>query len=236
MYYAASTFEIVLSIVLMITVLVVYILLLGLLYKQLVKKKAIEVIQATPPGIKINAGLLMLLGLPGLLSGGIIALLGGLMVIIYGYLGLVLFLIGSVLALFGIVSLFVGIGLWRCNYTAWKGAIILSIIYTFISFIPGINNFYLIPVAGGGIFGFIDYRLWTMIPYLFGVCYMGLLIYTYSRRDLFLESKVSMKVKKEPVIHPAVSKELGRCPVCGTTNELNAQFCVFCGFELMEKH
>lgn len=236
MYYAASTFEVVLSIVLMITVIVVYILLSILLFKRIVKKKAIEVIQKTPLEIKVIAGLLMLLGLPELVAGILLAIIGGLMVTSYGYLALFFFLSGFVLAFLGVVSLFVGIGLWRLNYAAWKGAIILLIIYTFTSLVPGINSLYLIPAEFFPFLWSIDYNLRLMLPYLFGVCYLGLLIYLYSRREVFLESKVSMKVKKEPEIHPVVSKEPGTCPVCDTKNKPDTQYCVFCGFDLMKKN
>ncbi|MHA2328951.1 MAG: hypothetical protein ACXACR_10570 [Candidatus Hodarchaeales archaeon] len=186
MDYITGSVERVLAIVLVITVLVVDILLIRLLYNHLAKKKAITSIQAIPPGIKINAVLLILLGLLGSYSGAFMTLLTSFGVLFGSDMDLLSFLSSTGLLLLGVVCLFAGIGLWRLNYPAWKGLILLLILQILTTFVPNLSYLYVYPL--GVLLYRIDYRLFTMIPYLIGIYSSGLLIYIYTQRKLFIES------------------------------------------------
>ena len=116
----------------------------------MMRATAIKSTSTIPRSIKMNIALLMLLGIPGIFSGGFFVLIGGLSIIGGSYIeGVFLLIIGGVPVGLGVASIVIGNGLWKLNYTAWKGAITLLVLYTLTTFVPMINQVYLLPLQTG---------------------------------------------------------------------------------------
>ena len=192
-----NIFQIILISSVMTTVLALEILFLYILYKKLAKPQVtLEGIKTTPLRVKISSILVMILGGPELVGGGYLIIIEyySLFIVAQGYLDLILFLFvfGAFLTGIGVISLIMGVGLYRSNYTAWKGSIFFLLILTISKFIPGFNVYYyrfiLFPFYGGWWPTFVV-TLLDVLPFLFGFCYLGLLVYTSRNQPPKLKEK-----------------------------------------------
>ena len=180
-------FEIIMISSFMTAVLALEILFLYVLFIKLVKSQVIlEGTKTTPLGVKISSILVMILGGPELVIGSYLIIIDYyvLFTTAEGYLGffLILFVFGSFLIGIGVISLIMGVGLYRLNYTAWKVSILFLLILTIGKFIPGITTIYyrmiLFPFYGESWPSSVV-TLLNVLPFLFGFCYLGILLYTF---------------------------------------------------------
>ena len=224
MYYEATPFEIVFGAVIMIAALVIEILLLGIFFKRIVKSRVPRVTKETLVGIKIGAVLFLLLGVPFIIMGGLLMFACGVVWASWGYnpMYAISFVISSVITAFGLLILFVGVGFWKLNYSALKGSIIISAIIVLF------DSIFLIASH------FVSLELLIVL-----IISIGLLIYTFNARSIFLSKIKDGTIEDEEKIPTAVhideDKDSGKCPVCGKLNEPNTQICPFCGFNLGKK-
>jgi len=161
-----------------------------------------------PLGLKICIILMILIPLPVLFSGGAIFLIGVFVIFLFGMLGLFILGFGAILLVVGIIILILGIGLWRMNHAAWKGTMIVLGVYA------------------GTLFTFFMY----IITYILGLSMVGLLAYLVMIRDQFIKIETTTETTKEKI--QAITP--GKCPVCQTQNEPEAQYCAFCGYNFRQ--
>jgi len=182
-----NIFEIVLISSVMTAVLALEMLFLFVLFKKLVKSQVtLEGTKTTPLGVKISSILVMILGGPELVIGGYLIILDyyALFTTAEGFLVffLFLFVFGAFLTGIGVISLIMGVGLYRLNYTAWKVSIFFLLILTIGKFFPGFTTTYyrmiLFPFYGE-LWPSSVVTLLNVLPFLFGFCYLGVLIYTF---------------------------------------------------------
>ena len=202
-----NIFEIVLISSVMTAVLALEMLFLFVLLKKLVKSQVtLEGTKTTPLGVKISSILMMILGGPELVIGGYLIILDyyALFTTADGFLVFFhfLFVFGAFLTGIGVISLIMGVGLYRLNYTAWKGSIFFLLILTISKFIPGFTLFYyriiLFPLYGESWPSSVD-TLLNVLHFLFGFCYLGVLIYTFRNQPTKLKEKepdIQIETKK----------------------------------------
>ena len=232
MYYRASTFDIVISVVIEIALIVVGILILRIFYRRIARSEVPPEVRNKTKGIDISAVLFILLSLPFLLLGGFTLALGVLFSLGYGVLGVMLVLFSLVPVFLGFLILFVGIGLWRMNYSAWKGSMILSIIvmlFMFPSALSYITQTYMyLDLFYFFLFFGTEFLSMTPLPIIMLVISTGLFIYLYQTRPLFKavsEHKIPARVRWDE------RENVNNCPVCNRTKEPDTKMCPFCGYK-----
>jgi hypothetical protein len=194
-----NIFELVFSLSIMIVVIGLDILFVYIVFRKCYKSiESLKSFQQTSWDIKVSSIFLMLLGIPGLISGLLHLVFGGLYVFSQsGYFGLFFFVIGAIFTGVGVINLFMGIGLLQLNYTTWKGSIFLMIVFIFVNLLPHANVLYyrliLFPIYGGWWPESIV-SLLNILPLLFLFCYFVVLACIASKKDQFLKSNLSSKL------------------------------------------
>lgn len=189
-----NIFELVFSLSIMIVVIGLDILFVYLVFRKCYKSiESLKNFQQTSWDIKVSSTLLMLLGMPGLISGPLLSVLGGLYVF-SGYFGLFFFVIGAIFTGVGVINLLMGIGLLQLNNTTWKGSLFLIIVLIFVNLLPNTNVLYyrliLFPIYGGS-WPESVVSILNFLPFLFTICYFGVFICLVYRKNQFLNSNLS---------------------------------------------
>jgi hypothetical protein len=244
--YQASTFDIVIGIVIDITVLVVEILLLRIVQRRLVRAESAVKSRKILTGIEIGGTLMILLSAPLIIIGGITMALGGFATLMFGLVGTFIFVLGAISTGMGILIMFIGTGLKKMTPTAWKGAVVITsgiILYSLPIVIFGANffrqisilNLFLIYSWSGGPGQLLQNRwLWGIILIISG----GFLIYLLSdnvRRLSLTNGLMSWERKEEPDTREKMDEDqkVRKCPMCGRENPLETILCPFCGYSLV---
>ena len=174
----------------MIVVLAADVLFLYVVFKKTVTPHKIQA-EKTVLDIKISSVLILVLGTPVFLSGIYLLVAGGLAVMSLGYFGLVIYVLGVLFTSIGAINLFIGIGLLRLNFTAWKGSIFMIFVLIIINLISMTRIIFyrwmMFPLTLGE--SAAPYLI--ILPILYILCYLGVLICILIRKNKFSVNQIN---------------------------------------------